>query len=578
MINKEIWEKYERWEKAFEHDTNAIDELTELAKNPNELFDRFHCELSFGTGGIRGHMELGSNRMNVIVVRRLAQGIANYIQSQKYEPTVVIAYDTRRNSLTFAKSIAEVMVANNVKVVFFNEPVPTPLLSYATRILDTSFGFMITASHNPAIDNGVKVYNSTGCQLLPDEADIITQEFIRCDPFNDVKKTDYDEIINTTAFSFVSEEIVKQFINIATSNTLFASCEALSSLRMVYTPLNGTGRDFILNCLSKLGIDTITVPLQMPQDGEFATCPKPNPEEKETWKEALYVAEENDAQLVIATDPDCDRIGVAERMKDGTIYYFTGNEIGILLLDELLSYYLELGKLHSNPIIIKTIVTTPMTYEIAKDYNADVIDVLNGFKFIAGQIEQLEKKGQLERFVLGFEESMGYLANTYVRDKDAVSICVLIACLAARLYNEDSSLFMQIEALRKKYGYYISQLISYEYSSGNGKKRVEDLMSSLYELNNLQFKENKLKFHANYRDSIKTNLETQEKSVINLPKADIVTLTFESNSEITFRISGTESKIKMFLSTIGNSEIEANLEMDMCKQLVHTLLQQYNII
>lgn len=578
MINKEIWEKYERWKEAFVHDTNVVDELTELAKNPDELFDRFNCELSFGTGGIRGHMELGSNRMNVVVVRRLAQGIANHIQSKKYKPIIVIGYDTRRNSLTFAKSIAEVMVANNINVIFFNKPVPTPLLSYATKILDTSFGFMITASHNPAIDNGVKVYNSTGCQLLPDEADIITQEFILCDPFNDVKKNDYDEIVNTTAFNFVSEEIVKQFLDIAISNTLFASCEALSSLRMVYTPLNGAGRDFILYCLSKLGIDAITVPLQMSQDGEFLTCPKPNPEERETWKEALFVAEKNDARLVIATDPDCDRIGVVERMKDGTVHFFSGNEIGILLLDELLSYYLEAGKLPQNPIIIKTIVTTSMTYEIAKNYNADVIDVLNGFKFIAGQIEQLEKESQLERFVLGFEESMGYLANTFVRDKDAVSTCVLIACLAARLHNEDNSLFMRIEALRKKYGYYISQLISYEYSSGDGKKRVEDLISSLYELNISNFGENKLKFHANYRDSIKTNLETQEKSVINLPKADIVTFTFESNSEITFRMSGTESKIKMFLATIGESEIEANLKMDMCKKWVHTLLQQYNIV
>ena len=538
--------RYNQWKDALADDPSATAELAGLIDKPEEMHDRFGTDMAFGTGGIRGRMELGSNRLNAVVVSRLAQGLANHINENNCNPLVTIGYDTRRNSTLFAKSMAEVLAANGISVLIFKDAAPTPLLSYVTRSSDASFGFMITASHNPSCDNGVKLYNASGVQLPPDDADKITVQVSKCDCFTDVKRVKFDDAEN---IEYISDELGEEFIVLSVIDDKSVSDEELSELRLVYTPLDGAGREYVPKALMKLGINPIIVKTQTSKDGEFATCPKPNPEERATWNEAVRYANENDGQLLIATDPDCDRVGVAERLSDGTFRFFTGNEVGMILLHTLLSQRKAAGTLPENPVVVKTVVTTPMTYAIAKAFSAEVVDVLTGFKYIGGILDGLEQSGQLERYVFGFEESMGYLVNTNTRDKDAVSASVFIARLAAKLYSENSSLSAMMDGLYDTYGHYMSHLMSYEYSSDAGSKKADTLISDLSSPDGFTLKNDKVRYHLDYRDGIKTNVKNGTEAKIGLPFTDMISYKFDSGTEISFRPSGTEPKIKVYIAT-----------------------------
>lgn len=537
-IKETALKRYEEWlEKV---DKSQKDELRKL--NENEIIDRFYKDLEFGTGGLRGKIEIGTNRMNVYTVARATQGYANYLKKQKDFPSVVIAYDTRRNSELFAKIAARVLSANNVTVYLFDQVAPTPLLSYAVRKIKTDGGIVITASHNPPEYNGYKVYTSDGTQAVPKYANKITEEIDKLNYFEDVKWIDFDTAVKNEKLFLLNEDIFNDYLDEIESYIRSLNPNTDKKSVIVYTPLYGAGLKLVKSILTRLGFDVNLVEEQSKIDPNFSTLKVPNPEEKDAFELALKKAKEIGAELVLATDPDGDRIGVYEKYKNDYVS-FTGNQIGVLLAHYLLSKFHGLSVLQPEDYIVKTIVTTDMVRPIANEFGVKVEETLTGFKFIGEKIEKNKDIGR--KFLFGFEESYGYLANDHVRDKDAVIAAALISVMSSEMKSKLKTLTDYLIDLKEKYGYYEEKLVSYTFEGFEGAQKIKRIMNKMRKNPPLKIGDLTLKETLDY-----------QKGIEGFPKSDVVELRY-SDIKIIGRPSGTEPKIKFYILLKASTEKEA---------------------
>ncbi|MEG1275784.1 MAG: phospho-sugar mutase, partial [Ruthenibacterium sp.] len=456
-------DKYERWLHAKLEDSDLLPELLSIQGMEEEIKDRFSVDLSFGTAGLRGVLGAGTNRMNIYMVRKATQGLANYLNGQPGgEKRVAISYDSRIKSDVFARQAACVLAANGVKAYIYETLMPVPALSFATRQLHCDAGIMVTASHNPAKYNGYKAYGPDGCQMTEEAADAVYAQMQKTDAFDDVKLVDFDAALADGKIESIGQDIIEAlYDNIKAQSVRPGLCKT-AGLKLVYSPLNGCGNIPVRRVLADIGITDITiVPEQELPDGHFPTCPYPNPESRETLSLGLALAEKTGADLMLATDPDADRVGIAVKASEHDYRLLTGNEVGVLLLDYLCAARAENGTMPKNPVMVKSIVSTNLADVVAESYGVTPINVLTGFKYIGEQILLLEKSGEESRFLFGFEESYGYLAGTYVRDKDAVVASMLICEMAAYYKSVGSSILQQLDAIYKKFGRYLHKVDSF---------------------------------------------------------------------------------------------------------------------
>ncbi|MCI7350870.1 MAG: phospho-sugar mutase [Ruminococcus sp.] len=551
-------ELYSLWcEKAVD-DPDLKAELDSIKDDADAIKDRFYRDLEFGTGGLRGVIGAGSYRMNIYTVRRATQGLADYVKEAFDKPSVAIAYDSRIKSDVFAKQAASVLAANGIKVYIYPELMPTPMLSFAVRELNCSAGIVITASHNPAKYNGYKVYGPDGCQLTLEAAEIVLGKIEAVDMFGGAKVISFDEGLGNGMIEFISEAVIEKYLDKVSEQGIHTDLCASSGLKVVYTPLNGTGNKPVRAILKKIGINDVTVvPEQEYPNGNFTTCPFPNPEIKEALELGLKLCEEVKPDLLLATDPDADRVGIAVPSDNGYVL-FTGNEVGALLLEYICAERTKLGTMPENPIAVKTIVTTDITKAIAKDYGVKIVEVLTGFKFIGEQIGFLEAKGEENRYIFGFEESYGYLAGSYVRDKDAVVASMLICEMAAYYRTKGISLLQARENMYKKYGVYTHTQKSFTCEGVTGMQRMKELMKMLREETPKEIGGFKVAEFSDYIASVTVNTATGEKTAITLPKSDVLGFVLENGATVIIRPSGTEPKIKAYYTTTGATKAEAD--------------------
>lgn len=525
---------------------DLINELTAMAEQ--ETDDAFCMDLQFGTGGLRGIMGAGKNRMNIYTVGKATQGLCDFLKGHKEAPSVAIAYDSRIKSELFARTAAGVIAANGGTAHIFSELMPTPVLSYAVRKLKCDAGIVITASHNPAEYNGYKVYGSDGCQITLGMADAIQRHIKKVDIFNDVKKDSFEKAVHEGTAQFISEELLGEYLDRVLLCAINPQILEESDIKVIYTPLNGTGNRPVREILKRAGLMHLSlVPEQENPDGLFPTCQKPNPEEDAAFQLALGLAERTQADLLFATDPDCDRVGAAVKCGHG-YRLLTGNETGCLLLNYILSQKKANNTLPENPVIIKTIVTSAMADVIAGEYGAQVIDTLTGFKYIGEQIGFLEKKHLEGSYVFGFEESYGYLPETFVRDKDAISTSLLICEMAAFYKKDNSSLLEELEKLYKKHGFWKHKLLCFSFEGADGTRKMEAIMRQFREEYFSDFRGLAVIKTDDYLNPSAESCETRQTGSLLLPKSDVLVFSLEKDSEIVIRPSGTEPKLKCYLS------------------------------
>ena len=543
-------ELYQSWLENAVDDPDLQLELKAIATDTEAIQDRFYRDLAFGTGGLRGVIGAGTNRMNIYTIRRATQGLADYVKEAFAEPSVAISYDSRIKSTDFAKAAAEVLAANGVKVHIYTELKPTPMLSFAVRALHCSAGIMVTASHNPAKYNGYKVYGSDGCQMTIDAADAVLAKINALDIFRDVKHIPFEEALASGMISYIGEEIVEEYFQNVLEQSINPNLCAGSGLKIVYTPLNGTGNKPVRTILNRIGIQDVTIVKEQEQpDGNFTTCPYPNPEIREALQLGLQYCDQVKPDLLLATDPDADRVGIAVPDGNGGYALFSGNEVGAMLLEYICEQRVEKGTMPAHPIAIKTIVTTDIVDAICKAYGVELREVLTGFKFIGEQIGFLEEKGEENRYVFGFEESYGYLAGTYVRDKDAVVASMLICEMAAYYRTKGISMIQARENLYKKYGVYVHTQHSFTFEGESGMIRMQNIMEHLRthrpeKIDTLQV----IQF-ADYEKQISVDLKTGTETAITLPKSNVLSFTLEQGAKVIVRPSGTEPKIKAYYTT-----------------------------
>lgn len=539
---------YKRW-LNFDEDTK--NELLNL--DEKEIKERFYKELEFGTGGLRGIIGAGTNRMNVYTVRKVTQGLANYIKNKGIEnASVAIAYDSRKFSDRFAKEAALVLNANGIKTYMYKELRPTPMLSFAVRYLKTTAGIVITASHNPKEYNGYKVYWSDGGQITEEHAEGILKEISKVD-YDDILTMDFEKAVDLGLFNYIDDEVETAYINLVKGLTVNKDIveKAKNDLKIIYTPLHGTGNKPVRRVLEEIGYKNVyIVKEQENPDPNFSTVKYPNPEEHEVFKRAIEMAKELEADLIIGTDPDCDRVGVVVKNKEGEYIVLTGNQTGALLTHYILENLKTTGRMPKNPVVIKTIVTTEMARRIAKSYEVEVIDVLTGFKYIGEKIKEFEEK-QSKDFVFGFEESYGYLSGTFVRDKDGVIASMLICEMAAFYKLKGMTLYEGLISLYEKYGYFKEDLKSITLEGIEGSQRIKEIMDMLRNNPPKEIAEIKVREVKDYL-----------KGINDLPKSNVIQLVLDDDSIITARPSGTEPKIKFYFAARGKSykDTEERLE------------------
>lgn len=550
-------ELYKLWCENANEDPDLQNELKSITDDMDAIRDRFYRNLEFGTGGLRGVIGAGTNRMNIYTVRHATQGLANYVNEEYSNPSVAIAYDSRIKSDIFAKNAASVLAANGIKVYIYNELMPTPMLSYAVRALKCQAGIVVTASHNPAKYNGYKVYGDDGCQITLKCAAAVLEKINELDVFNDIKISSFDDGLANGSISYIGEDIINSYFDSVLTQGINIDLCAESGLKVVYTPLNGTGNKPVRTILSKIGIKDVTVveEQEMP-DGNFTTCPYPNPEIREALELGLKKCEEVKPDLLLATDPDCDRVGIAVPSDNGYVL-FSGNEVGVMLLEYICSERTKKATMPKNPIAVKTIVTTDIVNEIGKAYNVEIIDVLTGFKFIGEQIGLLEKKGEEERYIFGFEESYGYLSGGYVRDKDAVNASMLICEMAAYYRTQGITLLQARENLYKKYGVYYHSLHSFTFEGESGMIKMNNIMNTLRNDHLAEIAGLKVVRIDDYKLSISKDVLTGASSNITLPKSDVLAFFLEGGAKVIVRPSGTEPKIKTYYTAKAPTYEEA---------------------
>ncbi len=554
MNEKEL---YALWCEKATDDPDLQTELKSIAGDDEAIKDRFYRDLEFGTGGLRGVIGAGAYRMNVYTVRRATQGLADYVNEAFKNPSVAISYDSRIKSDVFAKEAASVLAANGIKVHIYTELMPTPMLSYAVRAHKCSAGIMITASHNPAKYNGYKVYGADGCQLTLGAAEIVLKNINKVPMFGGAKLTDYEKAVSDGMINYISQTVIDNYLDEVSKQGIHTDLVKSSGLKVVYTPLNGTGNKPVRAILKKIGIEDVTVvPEQEYPNGNFTTCPFPNPEIKEALALGLKLCETVKPDLLLATDPDADRVGIAVPSDNGYVL-FTGNEVGAMLLEYICSERTKLGTMPEDPVAVKTIVTTDIAAKICKEYNVKLVEVLTGFKFIGEQIGFLEDKGQENRYIFGFEESYGYLAGTYVRDKDAVVASMLICEMAAFYRTKGISLLQARENMYKKYGNYVHTQSSFVCEGASGMERMKEIMAGLRSNTPTEIGGLKVTRFEDYAASTSIDTETGAKTMLTLPKSDVLTFKLTDGASVIIRPSGTEPKIKAYYTTIGKTREEA---------------------
>lgn len=547
-------ELYRLWcEKAVD-DPDLQTELNSIANDEEAIKDCFYRDLEFGTGGLRGVIGAGSYRLNIYTIRRATQGLADYVNGAFENGSVAIAYDSRIKSDKFAKEAAAVLAANGIKVYIYPELMPTPMLSWAVRYLECQAGIVVTASHNPAKYNGYKVYGEDGCQITLDVANTVIGKINEVPMFGGAKVMSFDEGLASGMISLIGQDVFDAYLEKVREQGIHTDLVADSGLKVVYTPLNGTGNKPVRAILKSIGIKEVTVvPEQENPDGNFPTCPFPNPEIKEALAKGLELCRTVKPDLLLATDPDCDRVGIAVPDPDGNYVLFSGNEVGAMLLEYICEERTKLGTMPERPVAVKTIVTTDICRKIAAKYGVELREVLTGFKFIGEQIGFLEDKGEEYRYIFGFEESYGYLAGSYVRDKDAVVASMLICEMAAFYRTKGVSLLQAREEMYKKYGNYVHTQKSFTCEGASGMERMKEIMTGLRTDTPKSIGGLKVVDFADYLASEETNLETGAKTVLTLPKSDVLAFKLEQGASVIIRPSGTEPKIKAYYTTIGEN-------------------------
>lgn len=555
MNEKEL---YKLWCENCTEDNDLIAELKSIEGDNAAITDRFYRNLEFGTGGLRGVIGAGSYRLNIYTIRRATQGLADYVNGAFENGSVAIAYDSRIKSDVFAKEASRVLAANGIKVYIYPELMPTPMLSFAVRELKCSAGIVVTASHNPAKYNGYKVYGDDGCQITLDVANTVISKINDVEMFGGAKLISWDEGISSGLINIIGQEVFDKYIEKVSEQGIHTELVADSGLKVVYTPLNGTGNKPVRAILNKIGVkDVVVVPEQENPDGNFPTCPFPNPEITETLAYGLKLCETEKPDLLLATDPDADRVGIAVPDNNGNYVLFSGNEVGSMLLEYICEERTKNGTMPKNPVAVKTIVTTDITKAICEKYKVELREVLTGFKFIGEQIGFLEDKGEENRYIFGFEESYGYLAGSYVRDKDAVVASMLICEMAAFYRTKGISLLDAREAMYSKYGNYVHTQKSFTCEGASGMERMNEIMSMLRTDTPKEIGGLKVLSFADYTAGTQIDLISGEKTALTLPKSDVLTFVLENGATVIIRPSGTEPKIKAYYTTIAPNRADA---------------------
>jgi len=546
-------DEYKRWLSANLIDFDLHAELAGIENDEEAIKERFAVSLKFGTAGLRGTLGAGTNRMNIWVVRQATQGVADWVKTQGGTQTVAISYDSRLKGWTFAKDAAAVLAANGINVRLYDELMPVPALSFATRYYHCNAGIMITASHNPAKYNGFKAYGPDGCQMTDDAAAIVYDQIQKTDVLTGAKYVSFAEGVAKGLIQFVGDDCKEALYQATEARQVRPGLCKTAGLKLVYSPLNGTGLVPVTRVLSDIGITDITiVPEQEYPNGYFTTCSYPNPEIYEALEKGLELAKKVGADLMLATDPDADRVGIAMKCPDGSYELVSGNEMGVLLLDYICAGRIEKGTMPKNPVAVKSIVSTPLADLVAKHYGVELRHTLTGFKWIGDQIAQLEANGEEERFIFGFEESYGYLAGSYVRDKDAVVGSMLICEMAAYYRSIGSSIKQRLEEIYAQYGRFLNQVDSFEFAGLSGMDKMAGIMNTLRTNPPVEFAGRKVVSVTDYNKPEETGL----------PKANVLIFGLEDGATVVVRPSGTEPKIKTYFTTLGKDLAEAQKEKD----------------
>ena len=554
---------YKRWAAADLEDAKLTQELRDIEGNEDQIKDRFAVSLKFGTAGLRGVLGAGTNRMNIYVVRQATQGLANWVKTQGGNQLVAVSYDSRINSDVFAKTAACVLAANGIRVRIYDALMPVPALSFATRYYGANAGIMITASHNPAKYNGYKAYGPDGCQMTDDAAAIVYAEIQKTDVLEGAKLVSFEEGLSSGMIQYVGEDCKEALYDAIKARSVRPGLCKTAGLKLVYSPLNGSGLVPVTRVLHDIGIDDITiVPQQKDPDGNFTTCPYPNPEIFEALRLGLELAEKNGADLMLATDPDADRVGIAIRCPDGSYELVSGNEVGVLLLDYICQGRIETGTMPKNPVAVKSIVSTPLADAVAASYGVEMRNVLTGFKWIGDQIARLEAAGEVERFIFGFEESYGYLAGSYVRDKDAIIGSMLICEMAAYYRSIGSSIKERLESIYAKFGRYLNKVDSFEFPGLSGMDKMAGIMDGL--------RKNPPKEIAGY--AVTKVTDYTDTKATGLPSANVLIYSLSGGATVVVRPSGTEPKIKTYFTTLGKDLAEAQAQKDQLAEALKPLL------
>ena len=556
-------EDYQRWCSASLEDPALTRELKEIAGQEDQIKERFAVALKFGTAGLRGILGAGSNRMNIYVVRQATQGLANWVKTQGGSQLVAISYDSRINSDVFAKEAACVLAANGIKVRIYDALMPVPALSFATRYYHANAGIMITASHNPAKYNGYKAYGPDGCQMTDDAAAVVYAQIQKTDILTGAAWMPFEEGKAKGLIAYVDEDCKEALYDAIKSCSVRPGLCATAGLKLVYSPLNGSGLVPVTRVLHDIGITDITiVPEQEYPDGNFPTCPYPNPEIFEALRLGLELAEKSGADLMLATDPDADRVGIAIRCPDGTYELVSGNEVGVLLLDYICQGRIEKGTMPKNPVAVKSLVSTPLADKVAAHYGVEMRNVLTGFKWIGDQIARLEAAGEVDRFILGFEESYGYLAGSYVRDKDAIVGSMLICEMAAYYRSIGSSIKERLEEIYAQYGRYLNKVDSFEFPGLSGMDKMAGIMSGLRQNPPTEIGGYKVEKVTDYQNTAETGL----------PAANVLVYALEGGATVIVRPSGTEPKIKTYFTTLGKTLAEAEAQKEALAATIKPIL------
>ena len=558
----DVKKQFELWLEKTKDNPEINAELLAVKGNDNEILDRFYKNLEFGTAGLRGVLGAGTNRMNTYTVCRATQGLADYLNGKSDSPSVAIGHDSRIKSDAFAKECAEVLAANGIKVYLYPKLIPTPLVSYAVMRLKCSSGIVITASHNPSKYNGYKCYDPDGYQMTEQAAGEVYEKILAVDIFSGIKKMPFENALAEGLIEYIPESIVEEFYSLVLERPINPEAIEGSDVSIIYTPLNGTGNIPVRTVLSRAGFRNIRVvkEQEMP-DGTFPTCPYPNPEIRQVFDLALEMAKEEKADLLLATDPDCDRVGIAVP-HGGDYVLLSGNDVGVLLTEYMLSQRKAKGTLPENSVMTKSLVSTNLVDVVAAKYGCTVVDVLTGFKYVGEFVTELEEKGEAHRFIMGFEEAYGYLIGTHARDKDGVSAALMVCEMAAYYKSKGKTLVDVLDDIYAEHGAYANKLYNFVFEGAHGMVRMQEIMAHARKNPPSQLAGMSVATLKDYSVSLVTDVATGEKTSTGLPPSNILAYGLGGGNLAIVRPSGTEPKIKVYVTGCAADKAQAEKTAD----------------